>query len=145
MAIGGTYPACNRAPLHDPDCRHGRTCHSLLYRQSHWDGKALPLPWLERIALASLWLILLLWLVLPTQWVIGIQMFPLYIVAAGAHLYRQLRWRPGTTVAQPLLWSLHLAYLFIPLGLTALAARTAGWPIALSLASHLFSAGSMGP
>lgn len=106
--------------------------------------KALPLPWLERIALASLWLILLLWLVLPTQWVIGIQMFPLYIVAAGAHLYRQLRWRPGTTLAQPLLWSLHLAYLFIPLGLTALAARTAGWPIALSLASHLFSAGSMG-
>ncbi|MDH0305715.1 NnrS family protein [Aeromonas caviae] len=106
--------------------------------------KALPLPWLERIALASLWLILLLWLVLPTQWVIGIQMFPLYIVAAGAHLYRQLRWRPGTTVAHPLLWSLHLAYLFIPLGLTALAARTAGWPIALSLASHLFSAGSMG-
>lgn len=106
--------------------------------------KAFPLPWLERIALASLWLILLLWLVLPTQWVIGIQMFPLYIVAAGAHLYRQLRWRPGTTVAQPLLWSLHLAYLFIPLGLTALAARTAGWPIALSLASHLFSAGSMG-
>ncbi|WP_323918364.1 NnrS family protein [Aeromonas caviae] len=106
--------------------------------------KALPLPWLECIALASLWLILLLWLVLPTQWVIGIQMFPLYIVAAGAHLYRQLRWRPGITVAQPLLWSLHLAYLFIPLGLTALAARTAGWPIALSLASHLFSAGSMG-
>lgn len=106
--------------------------------------KALPLPWLERIALASLWLILLLWLVLPTQWVTGIQMFPLYIVAAGAHLYRQLRWRPGITMAHPLLWSLHLAYLFIPLGLTALAARTAGWPIALSLASHLFSAGSMG-
>ncbi len=106
--------------------------------------KALPLPWLERIALASLWLILLLWLVLPTQWVIGIQMFPIYVVAAGAHLYRQLRWRPGITVAHPLLWSLHLAYLFIPLGLTALAARTAGWPIALSLASHLFSAGSMG-
>ena len=106
--------------------------------------KALPLPWLERIALASLWLILLLWLVLPTQWVTGIQMFPLYIVAAGAHLYRQLRWRPGITVAHPLLWSLHLAYLFIPLGLTALATRTAGWPIALSLASHLFSAGSMG-
>ena len=71
--------------------------------------KAPPLPWLERIALASLWLILLLWLVLPTQWVIGIQMFPLYIVAAGAHLYRQLRWQPGTTLAHPLLWSPHLA------------------------------------
>ena len=106
--------------------------------------KATPLPWLERTALALLWLILLLWLLLPTPWVTSIQMFPLYIVTAGAHLYRQLRWRPATTVAQPLLWSLHLAYLFIPLGLAALAAHTAGLPITLSLASHLLSAGCMG-
>lgn len=106
--------------------------------------KAVPLPWLERTALAALWLILLLWLLLPTQWVTGLYMFPLYIVAAAAHLYRQLRWRPATTVAHPLLWSLHLAYLFIPLGLAALAAHSAGWPITLSLTSHLLSAGSMG-
>ena len=71
-------------------------------------------------------------------------MFPLYIVAAAAHLHRQLRWRPATTVAHPLLWSLHLAYLFIPLGLAALATHSAGWPITLSLTSHLLSAGSMG-
>ena len=105
--------------------------------------KAPPSPWLERGALASLWLILLLWL-LPDSWTNSLYMVPLYIVAAGLHLGRQLRWRPGTTLAQPLLWSLHLAYLFIPLGLLALAVQAAGLPLSLSLASHLLSAGCMG-
>ena len=105
--------------------------------------KAPPNPWLERGALASLWLILLLWL-LPDSWTNSLYMVPLYIVAAGLHLGRQMRWRPGTTLAQPLLWSLHLAYLFIPLGLLALAAQAAGLPLSLSLASHLLSAGCMG-
>ena len=105
--------------------------------------KAPPSPWLERGALASLWLILLLWL-LPDSWTNSLYMVPLYIVAAGLHLGRQLRWRPGTTLAQPLLWSLHLAYLFIPLGLLALAAQAAGLSLSLSLASHLLSAGCMG-
>ena len=105
--------------------------------------KAPPSPWLERGALASLWLILLLWL-LPDSWTNSLYMVPLYIVAAGLHLGRQLRWRPGTTLAQPLLWSLHLAYLFIPLGLLALAAQATGLPLSLSLASHLLSAGCMG-
>ncbi|MBP6451459.1 MAG: NnrS family protein, partial [Aeromonas sp.] len=86
---------------------------------------------------------LLLWL-LPDSWTNSLYMVPLYIVAAGLHLGRQLRWRPGTTLAQPLLWSLHLAYLFIPLGLLALAAQAAGLPLSLSLASHLLSAGCMG-
>lgn len=105
--------------------------------------KAPPSPWLERGALASLWLILLFWL-LPDSWTNSLYMVPLYIVAAGLHLGRQMRWRPGTTLAQPLLWSLHLAYLFIPLGLLALAAQAAGLSLSLSLASHLLSAGCMG-
>ncbi|RAI97801.1 NnrS family protein [Aeromonas salmonicida] len=106
--------------------------------------KAVPLPWLERTALTSLWLIVLCWLLLPTQWTTSTYMVPLYIVAAGLHLWRQLRWRLPTTLAHPLLWSLHLAYLFIPLGLLALGAQAAGLTITLSTASHLLSAGCMG-
>ncbi|MBW3762367.1 NnrS family protein [Aeromonas jandaei] len=106
--------------------------------------KAVPILWLERAALATLWLILVSWLLLPTQWTTSIYMFPLYIVAAVLHLWRQLRWRLPSTLGQPLLWSLHLAYLFIPLGLLALGALAAGLPISLSLASHLLSAGCMG-
>ncbi|RQM70935.1 NnrS family protein [Aeromonas jandaei] len=106
--------------------------------------KAVPILWLERAALATLWLTLVCWLLLPTQWTTSIYMFPLYIVAAVLHLWRQLRWRLPSTLGQPLLWSLHLAYLFIPLGLFALGALAAGMPITLSLASHLLSAGCMG-
>lgn len=106
--------------------------------------KAVPLVWLERGALASLWLLLLIWLLLPNQWTTSVYMTPLYIVAASLHLWRQLRWRLPTTMGHPLLWSLHLAYLFIPLGLLALAAQAAGMSISLSLASHLLSAGCLG-
>ncbi|UBH28547.1 NnrS family protein [Aeromonas enteropelogenes] len=106
--------------------------------------KAVPLVWLERGALASLWLLLLIWLLLPNQWTTSAYMTPLYIVAASLHLWRQLRWRLPTTLGHPLLWSLHLAYLFIPLGLLALAAQAAGMSITLSLASHLLSAGCLG-
>lgn len=106
--------------------------------------KAVPLVWLERGALASLWLLLLIWLLLPNQWTTSVYMMPLYIVAASLHLWRQLRWRLPTTLGHPLLWSLHLAYLFIPLGLLALAAQAAGVSISLSLASHLLSAGCLG-
>ncbi|MCZ0753401.1 NnrS family protein [Aeromonas enteropelogenes] len=106
--------------------------------------KAVPLVWLERGALASLWLLLLIWLLFPNQWTASIYMMPLYIVAASLHLWRQLRWRLPTTMGHPLLWSLHLAYLFIPLGLLALAAQAAGMSISLSLASHLLSAGCLG-
>lgn len=105
--------------------------------------KALPRLWLERGALASLWLILLFWL-LPSSWIPSLYIVPLYMVAASLHLWRQSRWRPDATLSHPLLWSLHLAYLFIPLGLLALAAQAGGWPITLSLASHLLSAGCMG-
>ena len=106
--------------------------------------KATPRLWLERGALASLWLILLFWLLQPLIGIPPLYIVPLYIVAACLHLWRQLRWRPDATLPHPLLWSLHLAYLFIPLGLLALAAQAAGWPITLSLASHLLSAGCMG-
>lgn len=106
--------------------------------------KTAPMLWLERTALASLWLILLSWLLLPNQWTTSTYMVPLYIVAAGLHLWRQLRWRPSSTLSHPLLWSLQLAYLFIPLGLLAFAAQAAGLAMTLSMASHLLSAGCMG-
>ena len=40
----------------------------------------------------------------------------LFLIAALAHLLRFLSWRPWITLRQPLLWSLHAAYLFIVSG-----------------------------
>ena len=105
--------------------------------------KAVPLPWLERTALAALWLILLLWLLL-TQWVTGLYMFPLYMVAAAAHLWQTAALASRHHCGTPLLWSLHLAYLFIPLGWLLWPRTPPAGRSPLSLTSHLLSAGSMG-
>lgn len=106
--------------------------------------KAPAQPWLERAALGTLWLLLACWLSLPGDWLNSGQLAPLYIVAALLNLWRPLRWRLPSTLPHPLLWSLHLAYLFIPLGLAAFAAQAMGLPITASAASHFLSAGAMG-
>ncbi len=65
--------------------------------------KAVPILWLERAALATLWLTLVSWLLLPTPWATSLYLLPLYIVAAVLHLWRQLRWRlPSTPWPTPL-------------------------------------------
>ena len=69
-------------------------------------------------------------------------------VALGAAslltLARLLRWRGLATLAEPLLSVLHLAYLWLPVGL-ALAALNAFFPGSLGLAAvHALTAGAMG-
>ena len=67
----------------------------------------------------------------------------LYLATAGLHLYRLLRWRGWLTLREPLLWSMHLSYLCIPLGLLALA-LAGGDPIAQKNAMHLLGIGTIG-
>ncbi|WP_114766353.1 NnrS family protein [Vibrio rhodolitus] len=43
----------------------------------------------------------------------------LMVLAGGAQLIRVLRWQPWKTLSEPLVWSLHAAYLCIPLSLLA--------------------------
>lgn len=44
---------------------------------------------------------------------------PLMVIAGIAQLVKVLRWKPWRTLKEPLVWSLHLAYLCIPLSLLA--------------------------
>ncbi|WP_406731858.1 NnrS family protein [Vibrio scophthalmi] len=44
---------------------------------------------------------------------------PLMVIAGVAQLIKVLRWKPWRTLKEPLVWSLHLAYLCIPLSLLA--------------------------
>lgn len=44
---------------------------------------------------------------------------PLMVIAGIAQLIKVLRWKPWRTLKEPLVWSLHLAYLCIPLSLLA--------------------------
>ncbi len=65
------------------------------------------------------------------------------LVLAGAlHLGRWLRWFPHKTLKEPMLWSLHIAYLFLPITLFALAANIDD-SMAYRHLIHLFAIGTL--
>jgi len=106
--------------------------------------KVTPIVWLDRIALGSLWLVfavhfLNLHTLLPSP--IMAALFGISAVATGI---RVARWKIWMTWRVPLLWSLHLAYWFIPVGLALFALRYAGFDLTQSLALHALTAGAMG-
>lgn len=106
--------------------------------------KVEPLPWLERLSLISVWLSVFAWLLLPRIPAANVLLALILIVAAIAHLLRLSRWNYKLTGPVPLLWILHLGYLFIPLGFLALAAALIQMGVSVSLASHWLTAGAMG-
>ena len=67
----------------------------------------------------------------------------LYLATGLLHLFRLLHWRGWLTLREPLLWSMHLAYLYIPLALFALA-LAGGDPVAQKNAMHLLAVGTIG-
>lgn len=67
----------------------------------------------------------------------------LSLVAAVLHFIRLWTWRPMVTLTRPILWILHAAYLWIPIGFLLLAASQMGW-IMPSLAVHAFAVGTIG-
>ena len=64
-------------------------------------------------------------------------------LAALLQLLRQLRWAPQKTWRRPILWILHLAYAWIPLGLALLALAQAGL-VAESAGVHALGVGATG-
>ena len=67
-----------------------------------------------------------------------------YLVAAIANLIRFSRWQFQLTFDNPLLWSLHLAYLFVCISLVMLAAYHFGLNMPLTTALHGLTVGAMG-
>ena len=66
-------------------------------------------------------------------------------LAGLAHLFRLARWRPFSTLPEPLLWVLHLAYLFVPVGFLAAGLGLLLDRPGLVLAStHLWTVGAIG-
>jgi uncharacterized protein involved in response to NO len=78
-------------------------------------------------------------LALPA-WLTG----PLCLIAAALHAARLWTWDPWCTRNEPILWILHLAYAWIPVGLllSGLAALTAAVPA--TLADHALAVGAVG-
>lgn len=78
-----------------------------------------PFGRLDRVALVSLALLTLADLAQPQGWLPGLAA----LLAGIAQALRLARWQGVKALDQPILWSLHLAYAWIPLGLLL----KAGW------------------
>jgi uncharacterized protein involved in response to NO len=102
-----------------------------------------PKQWLERLGGGTIMALVVLAF-------IGFSKVPAIITtvlclgAAVVNGWRFLRWGFQYTWGVPLLWSLHLSYVFIPLGLLALALYSMGFLPSISIALHCFTAGAMG-
>lgn len=93
----------------------------------------------ELATLAITALGLALWVCAPAGW-IG---FTVLLLAAGLHVLRQLHWRPGLAGNRPILWILHTAYAWVPLGLALLALAEVGI-VPVSAAVHALAVGATG-
>lgn len=105
--------------------------------------RAQPMRWLELVSIATI----LFTLVIAWAGFASLPAGLLFLVAclgAVTNAWRALRWGFQYSWGEPLLWSLHLAYAFIPLGFAALALYSLGWMANLSAALHSFTVGAMG-
>ena len=64
-------------------------------------------------------------------------------VAAVLHAVRLWMWHPWVTFKRPILWILHAAYAWLPIGFVLLALAQVGW-VSYSLAVHAFGVGVTG-
>ncbi|MFU8785537.1 NnrS family protein [Aliidiomarina sp.] len=101
-------------------------------------------PWLDKLALGSLWLIFILHFFMLISYIPAKAMAVLFALAALANALRLLRVKGWIAWRVPLLWSLHIAIAFIPLGLLLFALRYAGFAVGASTAVHALTAGAMG-
>jgi uncharacterized protein involved in response to NO len=95
----------------------------------------------DKIALLALLAALFAWIAAPEAQALA----PLLLVAGALHLVRLARWAGDRTLAEPLLWILHLGYLFLPLGAIALGVSIlVPGLFGGASAQHLWMAGAVG-
>jgi uncharacterized protein involved in response to NO len=95
--------------------------------------------WTERVTLGATALGLALWVFAPAS-VAGLFMLAL---ASVLHVIRLGAWRPVVTVKRPILWILHAAYAWIPVGLGLLALAQIGM-VPVSAGVHALAVGATG-
>jgi uncharacterized protein involved in response to NO len=95
--------------------------------------------WLERSTLAATALSLLAWAVLPANPVTAAG----FALAALLHGARLWHWQPWRTRSRPILWVLHAAYAWLPVGFLLLAWAQLGG-VSASAGIHALAVGATG-
>jgi uncharacterized protein involved in response to NO len=79
-----------------------------------------------------------------TLWPSNVVSGVLAFAAAGVHGFRLSRWRGFATTSNPLLFVLHGAYAWLPVGYVLLGCAVFGWTITPSAALHALTMGAIG-
>ncbi len=114
--------------------------------------RAAPNPTIEVLSLGTAGLLALLQLSTLIRYLPALLVASLFVLAGLAHFLRWLSWHPWASLKEPLLWSLHFAYLFIVMGFFLCALRFAGLTLELfsgfahqyATILHSFTLGGMG-
>ncbi|NMM15206.1 MAG: NnrS family protein [Rhodoferax sp.] len=101
--------------------------------------KLIATVWVERVTLGATGLGLALWVFAPN----GVVSLLVLALASVLHLKRLASWRPALTVKRPILWILHAAYAWIPVGLGLLALAQIGL-VPVSSGVHALAVGATG-
>jgi uncharacterized protein involved in response to NO len=97
-------------------------------------------PRLERLALGSLHLGFFAWAFAPTLRAVGVVL----LLAAAFNARRLTRWSGPATLDEPLLWVLHLSYLWLVLGTAMLGIALLGDALPAASAIHALTGGAIG-
>ena len=108
-----------------------------------WGAAALPAAFggFDKLCLLAALAALVAWVAAPEHPLTGAAL----LVAGGLHGARLLRWQGHQTLSEPLVWTLHLGFLWLPLGLLLLGfgvLRPADLPPTAGL--HALTAGAIG-
>ena len=98
-----------------------------------------PRPRLEQCTMLITVLALLMWVVLPANGGTGLALS----AAAALHAMRLVRWQSWVTHDRPILWILHAAYLWMPVGFALLGAAQWGL-VSVSVGIHALMVGVTG-
>lgn len=101
--------------------------------------KLIATVWVERVTLGATGLGLALWVFAPN----GVVSLLVLALASVLHLKRLASWRPALTLKRPILWILHAAYAWIPVGLGLLALAQIGL-VPVSSGVHALAVGATG-
>lgn len=99
-----------------------------------------PVSWFDQVCLVLVAVALAIWVAAPEETVAAIA-----LIAAGlASLIRLSRWRGHRTLVEPLVWSLHAGFVWVPAGLLLMGLGLL-WPVIPPTAGlHALTAGAMG-
>lgn len=108
------------------------------FTMSALPGRQLKVPlWLERSTLAVTAASLAAWVLLPANLVTALG----FAAAALLHAARLWHWQPWRTRARPILWVLHAAYAWLPVGFGLLAWAQLGG-VAAAVGIHALAVGA---